>query len=163
MRKDSTMTLLSRSRTAAIIAAMGVSFVATPLLAQPAPAAKPPAAAAATSSKPETVEQRIKVLHDQLQIKPEQEKKWADVAQAMRENAQAMDKLVAKTKSTPDDKMTAVDDLKTYRDFAQAHVDGLKNLISAFDDLYASMPDAQKRVADAAFQKYGRNQQAQQQ
>jgi len=155
------MTILSRSRTAAIVAAMGVSFVAaSPLLAQPAPANKPPAVAAATSQKPETVEQRIKTLHDQLQIKPDQEKKWADVAQAMRENAVAMDKLIAKTKATPDSKMTAVDDLKTYRDFAQAHLDGLKNLIASFDDLYDAMPDAQKRVADAAFQKYG--QQAQQ-
>lgn len=156
------MTLLSRSRSAAIVAAIGASFVAGPLMAQSAPkpmSPKPPAAAAATSSKPETVEQRIKTLHDQLQITAAQEKKWQPVAEAMRENAQAMDKLSAEKQSKyADGKMTAVDDLKTYKDFAQAHVDGLKNLISAFDDLYDSMPDAQKRIADAAFQRYGQSQ-----
>jgi hypothetical protein len=36
-----------------------------------------------------------------------------------------------------------------YQKFAQAHVDGLKNLISSFDKLYAGMPDAQKKIANA--------------
>jgi hypothetical protein len=47
--------------------------------------------------------------------------------------------------------LSAVDDLKTYEKFAQAHVDGLKNLISAFTSLYDTMPDAQKKVADKVF------------
>ena len=47
--------------------------------------------------------------------------------------------------------MTAVGDLKMYQKFAQAHVDGLKNLISSFDKLYAGMPDAQKKIADEVF------------
>ena len=55
---------------------------------------KPPAAQAATSSKPETVEQRITSLKAALKITPDQESKWKDVATAMRENATAMDKLV---------------------------------------------------------------------
>ena len=152
------MSFITRSRNVALMAAIGASLAATPLMAQPAPTHKPPAAAAATSSKPETVEQRIKALHDQLQIKPDQEKKWQAVADAMRENAQDMDKLSDKYKDKMNDKMTAVDDLKMYRDFAQAHVDGMKNVISAFDDLYDAMPDGQKRVADAAFHKYSVNQ-----
>ena len=53
--------------------------------------------------------------------------------------------------------MTAVDDLKTYQEFAQAHVDGLKNLTSAFSSLYDAMPDGQKKVADRVFQTNGRN------
>ena len=48
--------------------------------------------------------------------------------------------------------MTAVDDLKTYGKFAQAHVDGLKSLTASFETLYNSMPDAQKKVADEVFQ-----------
>jgi periplasmic protein CpxP/Spy len=47
--------------------------------------------------------------------------------------------------------MTAIQDLQNYQQFAQAHVDGLKNLISAFSTLYNAMPDAQKKVADQVF------------
>ena len=52
---------------------------------------------------------------------------------------------------TPPQNMTAVDDLKTYQKFAQAHVDGLKNLLSHFEAFYAAMPDAQKKIADEVF------------
>jgi len=115
---------------------------------------KPPAAAAATSSKPETVEQRITELKTALKIKPDQEAKWNKVATAMRENAAAMDKLV-KEKRAKADNMTAVDDLKTYQDFTQAHLDGLKNLTSSFKALYESMPADQKKNADQVFQAFG--------
>jgi len=47
----------------------------------------------------------------------------------MRENAAAVDKIVAENRTTPPQNMTAVDDLKMYQKFAQAHVDGLANLI----------------------------------
>ena len=47
--------------------------------------------------------------------------------------------------------MSAVDDLQMYQKFAQAHVDGLKNLLSHFEAFYASMPDAQKKIADGVF------------
>jgi len=63
----------------------------------------------------------------------------------MRENAAAMDKLIAANRTTPPQKMTAVEDLKMYQKFAQAHVDGLKNLISSFDKLYAAMPMLRRR------------------
>ena len=52
--------------------------------------------------------------------------------------------------------MTAVQDLQTYQQFAQAHVDGLKNLTAAFSTLYDAMPDAQKKVADQVFLTSGR-------
>lgn len=115
-----------------------------------------PAAAAATESKGETVEQRITNLHTALKITAEQEKQWNGVAQAMRENAAAMDKLVASNRTTPPQNMTAVEDLNTYQKFAQAHVDGLKNLTSAFSTLYDAMPAAQKKVADEVFNTAGR-------
>ncbi len=154
------MTLLTRSRTAAVVAAMGVSFFATSLMAQPATpqpnSGKSPAAAAATSSKPETVEQRITTLHKELQITPAEEAKWAPVAQAMRDNAAAMDKLAMSKHRDAPEVTTAVEDLKTYQEFAQAQVNGLKNLTSAFEDLYNAMPAPQKKIADTAFDKYGR-------
>jgi len=142
-------------RTVAIAALMGATFLATPLTATRAlaqAAATPtPAAATAAETKGETVEQRITDLHVALQITPAEETQWNAVAQAMRENAAAMDKLVAANRTTPPQNMTAVQDLQTYQQFAQAHVDGLKNLISAFSDLYGAMPDAQKKVADQVF------------
>jgi len=115
---------------------------------------KPPAAAAATSSKPETVEQRITSLKTALKITPDEETKWKAVADAMRQNAGMMDKLV-QDKRAKMAGMTAVEDLKTYQDFTQAHLDGLKNLTSAFESLYNSMPDPQKKNADQVFQAFG--------
>jgi hypothetical protein len=152
------------ARSVAIAALMGTTMLASPLTAaradtvtnaaiQLAQAAAPqnPAAAGATETKGETVEQRIKDLHAALKITPDQDSKWNEVAQDMRENAAAMDKLIAANRTTPPKNMTAVEDLKMYQKFAQAHVDGLKNLISSFDKLYAGMPDAQKKIADEVF------------
>jgi len=122
---------------------------------------KPPAAAAATSSKPETVEQRITALKAALKITPDQESKWDGVAKAMRENAAAMDKLVQEKKGKMAN-MNAVDDLKTYQEFSQVRLDGLKNLISSFKTLYDSMPADQKKNADHVFDSYGPPKSAQQ-
>jgi periplasmic protein CpxP/Spy len=141
-------------RSVAIAALMGATMLATPLSAaraEQAAVSQTQAAAAATETKGETVEQRITDLHAALKITPEQGTQWNAVAQAMRENAANMDKLVASNRTTAPQSMTAIEDLKTYQKFAQAHVDGLKNLISSFDKLYAAMPDAQKKVADGVF------------
>ena len=123
---------------------------------------KPPAAAAATSSKPETVEQRITALKAALKITPDQESKWDGVAKAMRENAAAMDKLVQEKQGNRWRSMNAVDDLKTYQEFSQVRLDGLKNLISSFKTLYNSMPADQKKNADQVFDSYGPPKSAQQ-
>ena len=128
-----------------------------PATAQTTPDGKttPPAAAAATSSKPETVEQRIATLKTALKITPDLEKKWDGVAQAMRDNASKMEKLVATKRAIPPEKTTAVDDLKTYQEFTEVRLDGLKHLNSAFKSLYDSMPAEQKKNADMVFEKYG--------
>jgi hypothetical protein len=140
-------------RTAAVAALLGAVAIAgtPPAFAQ---SGKPPAAEAATSSKPETVDQRIASLKTALKITPDQESKWKDVAQAMKDNAAAMDKLVQEKKPKMAN-MTAVEDLKTYEEFTKAHFDGMKNLRSSFEALYSAMPDAQKKNADRVFQSYG--------
>ena len=154
-------------RSVALAALLGATMLAAPLtsaradtianaafqLAQatPTPAPQTSAGAAATSTKGETVEQRITTLHASLKITSDEDAKWTAVAQAMRENASAMDKLVAEGRTTAPQTMTAVADLQMYQKFAQAHVDGLKNLISSFSALYSAMPDAQKKVADGVF------------
>ena len=48
-----------------------------------------------------------------------------------RDNASRMEKLVATKRAIPPEKTTAIDDLKTYQEFAEAHLDGLKHLTSA--------------------------------
>ncbi len=167
----------SFNRSVAISALMGAAMIASPLTAAragtvanaafqmaqvtaPAAQAVTPAqgtgAAAVADLKADTIEQRIASLHASLKITTDEEPKWTAVAKAMRDNAAAMEKQVADVQKTPAQNMTAVDDLKMYQKFAQAHVDGLKNLISSFDTLYAAMPDAQKKVADAVFQASGR-------
>jgi protein CpxP len=145
-------------RSVAIAALLGATFL-TPLAATRALAqaaiTPTPAAANPTETKGETVEQRITNLHASLKITPGEETQWNGVAQAMRENAAAMDKLVAANRTAPPQNMTAVQDLQTYQQFAQAHVDGLKNLTAAFSKLYDTMPADQKKVADQVFQTSG--------
>lgn len=109
------------------------------------------AGAGATQGKSETVDQRIASLHDALKITPAEDAKWNAVAQAMRENAASMDKLATEAQAKAPRATTAVEDLRLYQRFAEAHVSGLKNLISSFSSLYSAMPEAQKKNADAVF------------
>jgi|GEM_PF-572814 len=173
LNKDTVMTpfskVIARSPTSSgsrtLAALMGAALLATPLtsaFAAPtdippmrlAQAATPPATPA--EPKMDTVEQRITSLHASLKITSDQKPKWTLVAQAMRDNAVAMEKMVAENKATPMSTLSAVDDLKRYQKFAQAHVDGLKNILSSFEGLYAAMPADQKKIADGVFESSGR-------
>ncbi len=158
------------TRSVAIAALLGATMLAGPLsAARAAPATSAPfqvaqavlqtaavppsnAAAGAAEMKTETVEQRITSLHAALQITPDEEANWTAVAAAMRDNAAAIEKMIAERTAQDAQGMTAVEDLQAYQKFAQAHVDGLKKLIPAFDTLYSSTHDAQKKVADQVFQ-----------
>ena len=145
------------ARSFAIASLTGAALIAgslAPATAQTPDSQKPPAAAAATSSKPETVEQRIATLKTALKITPDQDAKWTAVAQSMRDNASAMEKLVATKRAIPPEKTTAVDDLKTYQEFTEVRLDGLKHLNSAFKSLYDAMTPEQKKNADMVFEKY---------
>src|SRR5579859_1751220 len=141
-------------RSVAITALLGATFLATPLTVTRA-LAQAAVTSAAAETKGETVQQRITDLHASLKITPAEETQWNGVAQAMHENAAAMDKVVATNETTPPQNLTAVQELQTYQQFAQAHVDGLENLIAAFSTLYNAMPDDQKKVADQVFQTSG--------
>ena len=65
-----------------------------------------------------------------------------------------MEKLVATKRAIPPEKTTAVDDLKTYQEFTEVRLEGLKHLISNFKSLYDSMTPEQKKNADTVFEKY---------
>lgn len=101
------------------------------------------------------VEARIKELHAKLKITPEQEKQWDVVTQAMRDNAKTMDELI-KARTEKAKTMTAIEDLKSYGEIVQAHADGIRKFIAAFDPLYAGMSDAQQKEADKLFQYHDR-------
>lgn len=157
------------SRALAGTALLGALILAGSALAQaPAPsqsqaattATTPPAAAApsknttraAAPTKVETaaIEARIKELHTKLKITASEESQWQQFTQVMRDNAKAMDDLEAQ-RTQNQAAMTAVDDLRSYRDFTQAHVDGLAKLVPAFESLYDSMTPDQKKNADVVF------------
>jgi periplasmic protein CpxP/Spy len=125
------------------------------LLAQATPAAPAPAPApGATPHKArrtptDRVELRIKQLHSELKITPEQEPQFDAVAQAMRDDAKGMEDAIAQRREAKS--MTAVDDLKAYQAIADAHAQGLQKLIPAFQALYDTMSPEQKKNADAVF------------
>ncbi|MGA8169289.1 MAG: Spy/CpxP family protein refolding chaperone [Methylocystis sp.] len=139
-------------RMAAIAAFAGAVMFAVPLTTRGAHAK---GMSEATSSREKTVEARIANLHSELKITAAQETLWAGVATAMRENAANQEKLIAEKRAEHGEHLTALNDLLLYEKFAQAHVDGLKNLIAAFTTLYQALPDDQKKLADNVFEHFG--------
>jgi len=109
-----------------------------------------PADQAAKPSRADRVEARIKTLHDQLKITPAQEPQWNAVAETMRNNAQAMQGAIQQRRQNAGT-MTAVDDLRSYQAITEAHAQGLQKLVPAFQALYDTMSDEQKKNADAIF------------
>ncbi len=98
------------------------------------------------------VETKIKDFHSKLKITPEQEDLWDRVAQVMRENATTMQGLIQERKET-EGTFNAVEDLQSYSKISYAHAAGLNRFIQAFEPLYASMSDEQKKNADKLFMK----------
>ena len=151
------MTLIPFDRIA-VAAVLSLAVLDAPIgvAAQQSMPANPPTAGAAKPAAPakppraDRVETRINSLHASLMITPDQESDWNNVAQAMRDNAKQIEQL-ARDRNAKRTTMTAVDDLRSYEAIADAHADGLKKLVPAFDALYAKMSDAQKKNADAVF------------
>ena len=127
-----------------------------PAVAAPAttatPAAKAPKAKKARTPRAPGagIEGRIKSLHEDLKITAAQEDQFNAMAQVMRDNGKAMAELGRKRRAAAKT-MTAVDNLKTYEEISDAHTDGLKKLVPAFQKLYDSMSVEQKKTADTVF------------
>lgn len=132
-------------------AAIGQPSTVPAQLAQATPPAPPPAATAKKprQSRVDRVEQRIKALHSELQIVPEQETQFAAFAQTMRDHAQMVQQAVQQREQSP--AMSAVDDLKAYEAIVDANAQGMQKLVPAFATLYASLTDDQKKKADVLF------------
>jgi hypothetical protein len=101
-------------------------------------------------SQEDRVETRIKDLHSKLKITGVQEAQWNAFAEVMRDNAQTVD-AVLKERSENLHAMNALDDLRSYQKLADAHADGLKRLVPAFEALYNLMSEDQKKTADVVF------------
>ena len=101
----------------------------------------------------EHIEDRIKTLHDKLDITEAQEAKWNEVAKTMRDNEAAISELI-KQRYENRKTMTAIDDLQSYEAISEAHTDGLKKMIPPFQSLYNDMTDEQKKEADEAFGRF---------
>jgi periplasmic protein CpxP/Spy len=143
--------------TLATAAFLAAGSMTAPSYAQTTTHAKPAATKAATSMRPESVDQRIAQLHRELKITSAQEQDWQAVAQVMKSNAEAMQNLVQQTRSEgPRSQRNALEDLQNYQKFAQTHADGLQKLTSAFATLYNSMTPEQKANADKVFREHER-------
>jgi len=169
MRTFALATPIFRARSVAAAALLAAPLLVSPLALSGASAAQPTTPSATTtapgsakmsgapgtaaSTRGETVEQRITTLHRELKITADQEKDWNAVAQAMRDNANNMQQLVDQTHNQAA-QTTALDDLDTYQKFAQAHADGVKNLIDPFTKLYGEMTPEQKKNADHVFNNF---------
>lgn len=105
-------------------------------------------------SKVDRTEAKIKEYHSSLKITDAQEAEWNKVAQVMRENAAKMEALI-KERREKANTLNAVEDLKAYSRISDAHADGLRNFIAAFEPLYNSMSADQKKNADRIFTEHG--------
>lgn len=117
-----------------------------------APASAPVGAASAPAAKAgheRNVEDRIAYLHAQLKITSAQEAQWNTFADVMRSNGETMGQLFQQRRAATN--LSALDDMKQYATIAQAHADGMKKLVDAFDPLYNSFSPEQKKLADVTF------------
>jgi len=135
-----------------IAAAVLAAALAVPVAAwaQTTTTPAPVAGAASAESPRQRVEQHIADLYATLQITPAQQKQWNEFAQVMLDNAQSMDMLVTKNRSS----MTtanAEETMQNYAAMAKQHEQNVEKLLPAFRTLYASLTPEQKKAADEAF------------
>ncbi len=147
--------LASAAAIVALVALPGAALAqstAAPTAAAPAAAASPmtPPDTAAGKSMEQRVENHIKQLHTQLQITPAEQPQWEQFAQVMRANARDMDQaFMQRAQQYPT--MNAVQNMQSYEQIAQAHVEHLQKLVPAFEKLYNSMPAQQQKLTDQVF------------
>jgi hypothetical protein len=118
-----------------------------------APRAAPSAGRTAQSvSLGQGVEQHIKDLHRQLHITTAEQPQWEQFAQVMRDNAKAMsDSLDQRAQQIGS--MNAVDSMTSYAQLAEQRSQDLGKLATAFQALYATFSDQQKKDADQLFRR----------
>jgi hypothetical protein len=130
---------------------------AAPVQERPQPQARPDQAPAkrpkARRVTIHNVDEWIAYLQEQLRITPAETAQWNAVAQVMRDNAEAIHRLIEE-RNQNQKAMDAVDDLRSYEQLTEAQAEGIKRLLPAFETLYASMSDDQKKNADIVFSSF---------
>ena len=93
-----------------------------------------------------------------LKITEAQEELWNNLTQVMRENAKDMDALT-KDNAEKIKTMNAVEHIKFHSQITEAQLAQQKKFIPAFEALYASMSDEQKKITDTIFRtgKHGKH------
>jgi cell pole-organizing protein PopZ len=125
----------------ALAALFGAAILAYPLVGNAGKAQTTPA---------EDVETRIKTLHTQLRITPEQETAWKDVAAAMRDNSKTMEDLY-RQQAEKEKTASAPDVIDAYGQTMDAHANAIHKFATAFQSLYDDMSTTQKKTADDVF------------
>jgi len=140
---------LASAAMAALLALPGAA------LAQSSPTPAASASPLATQRAPgnnaeERVETHIRQLHAQLRITPAEQPQWEQFAAVMRDNARDMDQaFVQRAQQFPT--MSAVQNMQSYQQIAEAHAQHLQKLVPAFDTLYNAMPEQQRQLTDQVF------------
>ena len=102
------------------------------------------------------VERRITDLHGKLHITSQQSQPWDQFAQVMRDNAREMDQ-VYQQRAEKLGSMSAVDNMQSYAQIEQQRAQDAQKLVPAFQTLYTSLSDQQKKTADQIFRNYAAN------
>jgi len=123
--------------------------------------ARPHGSRAASARQPgETieglVERRIADLHSRLHITPPQSQQWDQFAGVMRDNAKAMD-AIYQQRAEKLTSMNAVDNMQSFAQIEQERAQDMQKLVPAFQTLYGSLSDQQKKTADQMFRNYAAN------
>ena len=96
---------------------------------------------------------RIKYLHDRLRITAEQEDLWDKVGQTIRDNERNLTPL-RKERLRATTGGSALELLHAYDALGQTQLDSLKNIVTVFEPLYASLSESQKKIADAILRRH---------
>jgi protein CpxP len=102
------------------------------------------------------VERRITDLHSKLHITPAQGQQWDQFAQVMRDNAKDTDQAYQQ-RAEKIGSMSAVDNMQSYAQIEQQRAQNMQKLVPAFQNLYGSLSDQQKKTADDLFRNYAAN------
>ncbi len=145
-----------RSTPRTFVALLLTATLAAPAVALaqgPAPSPRPMHGHMARSM-PDRVDERIKDLRAQLHITPEQQAKWDQFAQVMRDNAQHMHQS-ASERAAKLGAMNASENMQSYAQLATMRAQDLQNLANAFQPLYESLSPDQQHTADGLFRDSG--------
>ena len=108
-----------------------------------------PQPGASAGQQGQDVDGQISQLRKELNITQAQEQQFNGFAEVLKSNAQAMSSLTQQQNQNPP--KNALDDLKAVEQLAEVQANGLKKLVPAFQSLYDSLSDQQKKTADTVF------------